>query len=99
MSTFVAAVTVSLFRAAGSGGAMDESSGDVSSATSGAEGPPGSQGSGLGGGMEAGPNAGAGPGGPEDEQDVPIPPLTEGVTADGPSGPQDSSLGDLDEPG
>ncbi len=74
---------------------------DVSSETSasGAEGAPGSQGSGLGGRMEAGPNAGAGPGGPEDEQDVPIPPLTDGVTPDGPSGPQDSSVGDLDEPG
>ena len=61
-------------------------------------GPPGSQGSGLGGRMDAGPNAGAGPGGPEDE-DIEASPLTEGVTADGPSGGQDSSTGDLDEPG
>ncbi len=77
----------------------DLGSTDVGSAPSGAEGAPGSQGSGLGGRMKAGPNAGAGPGGPEDEQDFPVPPLTEGVTPDGPSGPQDSSVGDLDEPG
>jgi hypothetical protein len=62
-------------------------------------GPPGSQGSGLGERMETGPNAGAGPGGPEDEQDVPLPPLSEGVGPEGPVGPQDSSVGDLDEPG
>ncbi len=73
---------------------MDEDFGTTSGA-----GAPGSQGSGLGGRMETGPDAGAGPGGPEDEQEVPVSPLTEGVTPDGPSGAQDSSVGDLDEPG
>ena len=57
---------------------------------------PGSAGSGLGGPMETGPQAGAGPGGAED------PPRREGEeeqSLDGPAGSQDSSLGDLDEAG
>jgi hypothetical protein len=62
------------------------------------EGPPGSQGAGLGGRKESGPRAGSGPGGPEGD-DIPPEPLTEGVGRDGPRGPQDSSVGDLEEPG
>ncbi len=49
--------------------------------------------------METGPDAGAGPGGPEDEQDVPMEVRPPDTSPDGPVGPQDSSVGDLDEPG
>jgi hypothetical protein len=58
---------------------------------------PGSMGSGLGGPMSSGPDAGAGVGGPDD------PPLLRpgdpDQSPDGPRGSQDSSLGDLDEAG
>lgn len=57
---------------------------------------PGSMGAGLGGRMESGPDAGAGPGGPEDR--VPREGEDE-QSLDGPVGPQDSSEGDLDEAG
>ena len=58
---------------------------------------PGSMGSGLGGRMDSGPDAGAGPGGP-DEPPV-LRPGEEEQSLDGPRGGQDSSTGDLDEAG
>ena len=57
---------------------------------------PGSAGSGLGGRMESGPHAGAGPGGAED---VPRREGEEDQSLDGPAGSQDSSVGDLEEAG
>jgi hypothetical protein len=79
---------------------MDDT--EVPSHTTEASGPPGSEGTGLGGRKDTGPAAGSGPGGPEREPDDEhrfVAGLRDGVTPDGPSGPQDSSVGDLDEPG
>ncbi len=74
-------------------GPMEPTADDVFAQT----GEPGSEGSGLGGEMEAGPEAGAGPGGPEPEPGLAA--QGEGRGPGGPTGSQDSSGGDLAEAG
>lgn len=61
-------------------------------------GPPGSQGAGLGGRMDAGPDAGSGPGVPQD-LDAETASIVEGRRSGGPAGSQDSGGGDLAEAG
>jgi hypothetical protein len=74
---------------------MEQQSGEESPEAETAGTAPGRHGSGLGGAMEAGPEAGSGPGDPEDLQRGP----ETGIGEDGPRGPQDSSIGGLDEAG
>ena len=59
---------------------------------------PGSQGAGLGGRMDTGPDAGSGPGVPQD-LDAETASIVEGRRSGGPAGSQDSGGGDLAEAG